>query len=69
MKSRSNVFRSSFNFFESQFLICIPRTKRFGFENVWLREANCVDIVRNSWVSSAGSLIQIKLSSCGSDLV
>lgn len=50
-------------------VIHIPRSNQFPFENVWLREANCMDIVPSSLVSFAGSLIQIKLSMCGTDLL
>lgn len=35
-------------FFSANPLICIPRSKRFRFENLWLREANCVDVIYNS---------------------
>lgn len=69
MESGINVFRSSSIFFNPNHVIHIPRTKRFRFENVWFREADYVDIVRSSWVSSIGSPVQIKLSMCGTDLL
>ncbi|XXG49420.1 hypothetical protein AAC387_Pa02g3610 [Persea americana] len=47
----------------------IHKSKRFRFENLWLREVDCVDVIRNSWVSSVGSPIQRKISVCGSALL
>ena len=38
----------------------ILRQKRFHFENVWLWEADCCDVVWNNRLSSTGSSIQKK---------
>ncbi|KAH9754586.1 reverse transcriptase domain-containing protein [Citrus sinensis] len=45
-----------------------PRHPRFRFENVWLRESECEDVIQRSWSSSAGFPIQHKLAICGGDL-
>ncbi|KAJ8624647.1 hypothetical protein MRB53_033177 [Persea americana] len=47
----------------------IHKSKTFRFENLWLREVDCVDVIRNSWISSAGSPIQREISMCGSALL
>ncbi|XP_024042719.1 uncharacterized protein LOC112099547 [Citrus clementina] len=44
------------------------RHKRFRFENLWLRERDCVEVITNSWNSSSGCSIQQKISRCGADL-
>lgn len=41
----------------------------FRFENSWLREPNCADIVEKSWFMADGLPILSKLSACSSDLV
>ena len=41
---------------------------RFRFENVWLRESECEDVIQRSWSASAGFPIQHKLAVCGGDL-
>lgn len=45
------------------------RPKRFRFENVWLREADCCDVVRDNWFSLTSSSIQQKNMICGSALM
>ncbi|KAH9790374.1 reverse transcriptase domain-containing protein [Citrus sinensis] len=45
------------------------RVSRFRFENLWLREADCEQIVRCSWDDTTDLLIQQKLSVCGSKLM
>ena len=45
------------------------RYKKFQFENSWLRELDCLKIVKESWASSAGVPIQSKIAHCGSALV
>ncbi|XP_052299532.1 uncharacterized protein LOC127903030 [Citrus sinensis] len=44
------------------------RHKRFRFENLWLRERDCVEVITNSCNSSSGCSIQQKISRCGADL-
>lgn len=46
-----------------------PRIKRFRFENVWLREPDCVEVFTKSWEFSVGRSIQSKLSLCRSNLM
>ena len=46
-----------------------PRIKRFRFENVWLRELDCMEVVTESWELSGGCPIQSKLLFCGSALM
>ncbi|KAH9750457.1 reverse transcriptase domain-containing protein [Citrus sinensis] len=45
------------------------RVSRFRFENLWLREADCEQIVRCSWDDTTDLLIQQKLSVCGLKLM
>ena len=44
------------------------RHKRFRFENFWLREGECVEVIKNSWAASSGCSIQQKILRCGADL-
>lgn len=44
-------------------------SKRFRFENPWLREVDCLEVVHNSWDSSASSPIQSKISVCRVNLL
>ncbi|KAH9683739.1 reverse transcriptase domain-containing protein [Citrus sinensis] len=46
-----------------------PRIQRFRFENVWLREPDCKEVVAKSWELSSGCPIQSKLLFCGSALM
>lgn len=43
--------------------------KQFQFENFWIREADCDDIIHKSWEASVGLPIQRKLTVCGEDLL
>ncbi|XP_015387725.1 uncharacterized protein LOC107177801 [Citrus sinensis] len=47
----------------------VLRHRPFLFENTWSREADCGDVIRHSWLSSAGNSIQNKIMACGSALV
>lgn len=44
------------------------RERQFRFENSWIREAGCEDIMRSSWANSGNNGIQGKLKKCGQDL-
>ncbi|XP_074351469.1 uncharacterized protein LOC141690581 [Apium graveolens] len=44
--------------------VYMPRTKRFIFENVWIREAECENVVKNSWESNEVSNILAKIEYC-----
>ncbi|KAH9708700.1 reverse transcriptase domain-containing protein [Citrus sinensis] len=46
-----------------------PRIKRFRFENVWLSEPDCMEVVTKSWELSGGCPIQFKLLFCESALI
>ncbi|KAK9195743.1 hypothetical protein WN943_003868 [Citrus x changshan-huyou] len=46
----------------------ITRNRRFRFENVWLREVDCSEVIRESWHSNPGHSIQNKILACGSAL-
>ncbi|XP_052297318.1 uncharacterized protein LOC127902447 [Citrus sinensis] len=41
---------------------------RAKFENAWLREPDCMEVVKDSWLSSVEISIQSKIAKCGSDL-
>ncbi|KAH9727416.1 reverse transcriptase domain-containing protein [Citrus sinensis] len=47
----------------------IPRHNRFRFENLWMREQECEQIISRSWSSTDGLPIQQKLNVCGVDLL
>ncbi|XP_019163544.1 PREDICTED: uncharacterized protein LOC109159890 [Ipomoea nil] len=42
--------------------------RRFLFENAWLAEAGCKDIVLNAWNVTAGDSVPTRLSYCGDSL-
>ena len=45
------------------------KSKKFWFENSWLREFDCLKVVKENWVSSVRAPIQNKIVSCGSALL
>uniref|UniRef100_A0A803NLX7 Zinc knuckle CX2CX4HX4C domain-containing protein n=1 Tax=Cannabis sativa TaxID=3483 RepID=A0A803NLX7_CANSA len=45
-----------------------PSLRRFRFENAWLREPLCIQIVKESWDGSVGSDIQRKVAVCSRQL-
>lgn len=55
-------------FLDLALLVVQSRIKRFCFENVWLREPNCVNVVKESWISSVEMPLQFKITNYGSDL-
>ena len=42
--------------------------KKFRFENKWLNESNCGDIIKTSWVAATGQPIEKKIEACGQAL-
>ncbi|KAM6593181.1 hypothetical protein CsatA_000884 [Cannabis sativa] len=46
----------------------ISRHKQFRFENFWLREPMCFQVINDCWVESALSGIQEKIQLCGTKL-
>lgn len=47
----------------------ISRHNRFRFENAWLHEADCSDVIQDSWSSYTGDSIQHRIMICGSALM
>lgn len=45
--------------------IYVPKQKRFRFENVWLREKECRNVVRNGWEMATELDILGKIRLCG----
>ncbi|XP_024033517.1 uncharacterized protein LOC112095650 [Citrus clementina] len=56
-------------FLEPVPMVRSPRTKKFRFENSWLREPDCCDVVKVIWASTLGVPIQNRLASCGTALL
>lgn len=42
----------------------VPRSHRFRFENMWLREKDCVHIVQSSWSEMSNRDIMSKIEFC-----
>lgn len=42
----------------------MPKTKRFRFENIWIREQECLNLVKNSWESTEGEDIMSRIQFC-----
>lgn len=45
--------------------VYVPKERRFRFENTWLREKECVNVVKKSWEVTAERDIIDKLNYCG----
>ena len=43
----------------------IVRRRRFRFENVWVSNQDCVDLILDYWERHQGSKIHNKLAACG----
>lgn len=56
-------------FMDPKPLVHSSRHRRFRFENIWLREADCTEVVRSSWSSSHVYPIQQKILNCGTALL
>lgn len=48
--------------------VYVTRRKRFKFENVWLREDECKQVVQNGWDDAGGRDITEKIMLCGTKL-
>ncbi|KAK6141825.1 hypothetical protein DH2020_024431 [Rehmannia glutinosa] len=46
----------------------IKRVRRFRFENAWLREKDCRDIVETGWSKGLNGNLSGKIESCGAEL-
>lgn len=42
--------------------VYVPRTKRFLFENIWIREKECLNLIKNSWESTEGEDIITRIN-------
>lgn len=42
----------------------VLRSSRFRFENVWIMEKECMNLVKNSWENNAGCDIMVKIQLC-----
>lgn len=52
-------------FLELKKFIHVVCDKKFRFENSWVTEEGCVEVIRDSWLNSMGNSIQKKLRKCG----
>lgn len=43
----------------------MPKKRRFRFENMWLKEDDCRQIVKNGWEDAGQSEIMDKITFCG----
>lgn len=46
----------------------LVRKHRFRFENLWLREEECREVVTKLWLDSQGGCIQSRIKACGEGL-
>lgn len=42
----------------------VPKSRRFKFENMWIKEEQCSKLVQDSWVQNAGRSIVEKVEYC-----
>ena len=47
----------------------VPKPKTFSFDNVWLKERECRQVVERSWTASAGFDLQHKIALCRFELM
>lgn len=55
-------------FFQIQIWRPIPRRTRFRFENAWLREKRCSEIVHDCWQQSRDNSIEKRINLCAKEL-
>ncbi|XP_074323065.1 uncharacterized protein LOC141660009 [Apium graveolens] len=41
-----------------------PKAKRFRFENTWIREQDCWNVIKSSWETTAGKDIMHRIQFC-----
>lgn len=51
-------------FLELNKLIYAPKKKRFCFENMWIKEEHCLNLVQESWTQATGRSILGKMDYC-----
>ncbi|XP_074342384.1 uncharacterized protein LOC141679922 [Apium graveolens] len=44
--------------------VYMPKAKRFRFENVWIKEKDCLQLIKNSWASTEGETIMSRIQLC-----
>lgn len=44
--------------------VYVPKIHRFRFENVWIKENDCVNLVKQSWDSTEGEELMVKIEFC-----
>lgn len=44
--------------------VYVPRSKHFKFENVWLKERDCFNVVQDSWTVTSGKEILDRINYC-----
>lgn len=44
------------------------RHRRFKFENLWIRERRCIEIVQNTWENSSGLRLRDRLDICSKEI-
>lgn len=45
-------------------LVYAPKRRRFRFENVWIKESDCFNLIRDSWGNSNARNIMEKIDYC-----
>lgn len=55
-------------FLDPQPLNEVRRKRRFRFENIWLKEPECKNVIQQSWNDAEGVSLQGKLARCGEKL-
>lgn len=45
-------------------MVYAPKIKKFRFENVWIKEEQCFNVVKDSWLQSDGIKIIEKVNYC-----
>lgn len=53
---------------ESNKLERITRSRRFRYENAWIREVDCKEVVRTAWLGNTDSDIFTKMTKCATEL-
>lgn len=48
--------------------VYMPKSKRFRFENVWINEQDCFNLMKQSWEHTEGRVLMEKISYCSMKL-
>lgn len=49
-------------------MVYVPKRKRFRFENMWIQETDCFNIIRDSWNIENARIIMEKMKYCSMKL-